>query len=173
MWRMEKLGVAMSICFLSDQTQDRHDLKVIAQWLHGQWGGITGSTLDAFLGGLQNRAGSTCVPFTLVAFEGIVPVGTASVVEQDMDTHPHLTPWLACVYVSADSRQKGIGSRLCEAAFSRTGELGIDRLYLFTPDRMRFYTRLGWSSMQQVSYRGEQVSIMAKRVSPRGPSRAV
>ena len=38
--------------------------------------------------------------------------------------------------------------------------LGIERLYLITHDRMSFYRRLGWTAMECVHYRGEDVTIM-------------
>jgi hypothetical protein len=38
--------------------------------------------------------------------------------------------------------------------------LGIDRLYLFTPDQVPFYRRLGWAPLARTHYRGEDVQIM-------------
>jgi N-acetylglutamate synthase-like GNAT family acetyltransferase len=40
-------------------------------------------------------------------------------------------------------------------------ELGLPELYLITPDQQRLYASLGWQARQQVSYRGEMVTLMA------------
>lgn len=47
---------------------------------------------------------------------------------------------------------------------ARAAELGVERIYLFTPDQMLFYARLGWSALEVVEYRGETVTIMECRI---------
>jgi N-acetylglutamate synthase-like GNAT family acetyltransferase len=37
---------------------------------------------------------------------------------------------------------------------------GIDRLYLYTPDKADFYLKLGWSTLYQRPYHNLDVSIM-------------
>ena len=44
--------------------------------------------------------------------------------------------------------------------------LGVERLYLFTSDRMNFYCRLGWKAFEDTEYRGENVTIMSYEVKP-------
>jgi GNAT superfamily N-acetyltransferase len=96
-----------------------------------------------------------------VAIVDDAPVGMASIVEHDMQTRMELTPWLAAVYVVPAFRNQGIGSLLVREAMQEAAELGVSRLFLFTPDRMNFYHRLGWREQEVVSYRGEQVTIMS------------
>ncbi len=86
----------------------------------------------------------------------------ASIFVQDMSTRPDLTPWLAGVFVAPDQRGKGIGSALVQAIEAKALELGISRLYLFTPDKQHFYARLGWSPLEWTDYRTERVLIMQK-----------
>ncbi len=38
--------------------------------------------------------------------------------------------------------------------------LGIDRLYLFTPDQVPFYRHLGWALLERTHYWGKDVQIM-------------
>jgi hypothetical protein len=38
--------------------------------------------------------------------------------------------------------------------------LGVDALYLFTPDKMSFYGRLGWQVLEQMQHRGTDVTVM-------------
>lgn len=102
------------------------------------------------------------IPLTLIAFLDGQPAGTASIFVHDMDTRPDLSPWLAAVYVAPSYRKQGIGSKLVKAVESEAQKLDIHRLYLFTPDRERFYTRLGWSVLERVEYWNQTVVIMDK-----------
>jgi N-acetylglutamate synthase-like GNAT family acetyltransferase len=95
-----------------------------------------------------------------VAHEDDVPIGTAALVEFDMETRRDLTPWLADVVVSPERRGSGIGTRVVEFIVERARELGVRRLYLFTPDRESFYARMGWSVLERTEYRGEPVVVM-------------
>ena len=135
----------------------------VAAWLYGKWGPTTGRRSPAgFLPGLRGRVDCTRIPFTLVAFDEKEPVGTASLFVRDMDTHEHLSPWLAAVYVRPDKRRQGIGRRLCEAATARAEALGVRRAYLFTPDKEVFYGYMGWKPVEAAWYRSERVIIMTK-----------
>ena len=51
---------------------------------------------------------SQSVPLTVVASIEGVPVGSASLLEEDMETHADLSPWLASVFVLPTSRRQGI-----------------------------------------------------------------
>jgi hypothetical protein len=42
--------------------------------------------------------------------------------------------------------------------------LGLDKLYLFTPDRRDFYGSLGWQVYEHTAYRGVGVVIMQFQV---------
>ena len=42
--------------------------------------------------------------------------------------------------------------------------LGLERLYLLTPNKERFYSRLGWKVLEYTHYRGEDVVIMVYEV---------
>ena len=80
----------------------------------------------------------------------------------DMQTRLDLTPWLAAVYVAPERRGAGIGSLLVRAAEDVARRLGVGRLHLFTPDRERFYARLGWHTVEQSHYDNHPVVIMAR-----------
>jgi GNAT superfamily N-acetyltransferase len=88
-------------------------------------------------------------------------------VANDMDTRKELTPWLAGVYVAPEHRRQGIGSALVARAVDCAERLGVPRLYLYTPGAERMYSRLGWSPMERVKYRGSDVLIMHRDLSPK------
>jgi N-acetylglutamate synthase-like GNAT family acetyltransferase len=123
-------------------------------------------TLDMLIGGFRARTARHAIPKTFVALENDQIVGTASLVEDDMPTRPELTPWLAAVYVLPEFRHRGIGLALVKAAMREAEALGVERLYLFTPDRVRFYNRLGWKVIEHTEYRGQNVTIMSYEVKP-------
>ena len=67
---------------------------------------------------------------------------------------------MASVYVDAVHRGRGVGSRIVSAIMDEAKKLGIERLYLITHDQMDFYRRLGWTAIDRVHYRGEDVTVM-------------
>lgn len=150
----------MTIAYLADCPEH---LPVVATWIFDTWGHlIPGLTWDLVAAKLHGRLNRDAIPLTLVALQAGLPVGTASLIPDDMSTRPELGPWLASVYVAPEHRRQGIGSQLVGAAEGIARRLGVSPLYLFTPDRERFYARLGWSALETTEYRHEQVVIMSK-----------
>ena len=134
----------------------------LATWSQQQWGHLSPHvTYEMRLAEFEKMAVRQAVPLAFVAIGEDAPVGMASIVEHDMRTRMELTPWLASVYVSPVYRNRGIGSLLVQRVMQEAAAMGITRLYLFTPDRMSFYRRLGWEAGERVGYRGEQVTIMS------------
>jgi N-acetylglutamate synthase-like GNAT family acetyltransferase len=82
----------------------------------------------------------------------------------DMDTRLDLTPWLAGLYVKAPRRRQGIGITLVSAIEKKAHELGIERLYLYTPESEVFYSRLGWQIKERTEYHGYSVTLMQKEI---------
>ncbi len=75
-----------------------------------------------------------------------------------------LSPWLASIYVLPENRGQGIGTALVERVIEEAVELGIETLYLFTPDRKGFFASLGWSVVEHTEYREQKVVIMALHI---------
>ena len=136
-------------------------IPTLAAWVDDEWGAVLRGVT---LADLAARFEASCVPGeipeTFVAREQGRPIGMASLVAEDMSTRPDLTPWLASVYVIPEARRRGVGSALVRRAMDAMTGLGIDRLYLFTPDQVPFYRRLGWAPLARTRYRGEDVQIM-------------
>lgn len=136
-------------------------VSTLARWHHAEW-----QYLDANVP-LERRAAALArhrrhqVPTTVVALAQDTLLGSASLIAHDMDTRPSLTPWLASVYVAPEYRCHGIGSALVKRVCHEAGEIGFERVYLFTPDRERFYTRLGWTTIERTLYRGYRQVVMA------------
>lgn len=107
------------------RTSERPDLvPVVARWLwEAFW---PDETPLAYVEGVvaASVAETGCQQtFVLLADGG--PVGTASLVEHDLDERPDLTPWLAGVYVAPAMRGRGYAGRLIGAVEDAAGrEIG-------------------------------------------------
>jgi GNAT superfamily N-acetyltransferase len=150
----------MRITFLADYPDY---VPTVAAWIFQEWGrDFAEHTLEEVEAKFRTHLNRDRVPLTLIALLDDHPVGTASLFVSDMDTRADLSPWLAAVYVLPGHRSRGLGTRLVEASEAVARQVGIPRLYLFTPDRESFYARLGWSALERSDYRGQPVVIMAK-----------
>ncbi|MFL1464251.1 GNAT family N-acetyltransferase [Roseococcus sp. DSY-14] len=79
-----------------------------------------------------------------VAFEGAEPVGTASLVQQDLPSRPDLAPWLAGVFVVPEARGRGHAGRLVGHVEAHAAAAGVRTLWLYTGAADGLYARLGW-----------------------------
>jgi N-acetylglutamate synthase-like GNAT family acetyltransferase len=117
-----------------------------------------GGDIDQF--GEEERLNRDKPPLCLVAFVENQPVATAALKIREMETHPQYEHWLGNVYVLPEFRAQGIGSTVIERAKQETKRIGIRDLYLYTRDRAHLYARLGWATIEQVTYRGQRATIM-------------
>ncbi|PRY67801.1 GNAT family N-acetyltransferase [Halomonas ventosae] len=146
---------------------DAPHLERVAAWQHAEWSHLSpGETQASRLAALRGECGRAGVPSVFVAIAAGRPVGTASLVAHDLDSRPDLTPWLASVYVRPEWRGRGIASSLVRRVEAEASGNGIERLYLFTPDRQALYRRLGWADHETLRYRGETVTLMTRRLIP-------
>ena len=138
-------------------------LPQLAAWHHQEWLALNpGQTLAQRIQAMQAYLGSSFVPTTYIATaDGLL--GSAAIISHDMDNKPELSPWLASVFVAPEYRNQGIGSRLVKHVMKQAAEAGLSSLYLFTPDRVSFYQRLGWQVLASESYRDHDVTVMVFR----------
>ena len=130
-----------------------------------QWGHLRPSeSPERRLQRLEASCGRGGVPSVVVALENGALLGSAMLLEWDMDTRHDLTPWLAGVYVVAEQRRFGVGSALVTRIEQEAATIGIQRLYLWTPDMMTFYSQLGWTLQERCEYLGMKVTIMSKEL---------
>jgi N-acetylglutamate synthase-like GNAT family acetyltransferase len=83
--------------------------------------------------------------------------------------HPHLSPWLSSVYVTLEFRSRGVGTALTQNVVEQAAEMGIDRIYLFTPNAEALYARLGWDVMGHAEHLGHRLTIMSIAAAGRVP----
>lgn len=143
---------------------ERPDLiDLVAGWGHGQWGHLSpGDTQAKRAERLRAHLVPDGVPSTIVILDAAGrPVGSAGILAHDIDGDPR-SPWLASVYVAPDRRGEGFGIAAVQAVEASAARAGIGRLWLFTPDKMGFYARLGWTAAESLDYRGEHITVMWK-----------
>lgn len=146
-----------------ERIADHRDLiETVARWQWGEWGYLDpNDSLAARIAYLHRQAESDGIPTTFVALEGDIPLGSASLVADDMPTHPELSPWLASVYVAPAARGRGVASALVRRIVEQAAALGITRLYLFTEGARGLYEKLGWQIVMTDHFEGAEVTIMA------------
>ena len=118
---------------------------------------------------LRAACGREEIPTIFVAISDGALLGSAMLIDHDMDTRMELSPWLAGVFVAPDHRGRGIASALVRRVVECAATLGITRLYLYTPSAERLYSQLGWSPLERTSYRGADVTIMSCDMRPNIP----
>ena len=141
--------------------EEKKYLDILAEWHHKEWAYLNPNlSLYDRRKKMESHFSNEFIPSTYVAIDDEL-LGSAAIVENDMDTKQELSPWLASVFISPNNRNKGIGSKLVEHVMKQTKSNGLKKLYLFTPNKENFYLRLGWQTIERTKYRNEKVVIMA------------
>jgi predicted N-acetyltransferase YhbS len=149
----------MQIEYLADRPEF---IPTLARWHYEEWGYLRpDDSVEARIVRLQGRCNRKKIPLTFVALSDEQLIGSASLVEHDMDNRPELSPWLAGVFVSTEFRRQGIGAALVRRVMDEGKALRVSRLYLYTTDRAAFYAYFGWSLMEHTIYLQNEVSIMS------------
>jgi GNAT superfamily N-acetyltransferase len=157
---LEQRSVNMNfrIEYLADHVEA---IPALAYWHHAQWAAITPHlTIPDREARFRARALRGSVPTGFVALINESVVGSACLIACDLDSHAHLSPWLASVLVAPQYRGRGIGSALSERAITEALGLGFAQTFLFTFDQQRFYQRMGWSTLEEATYLGHPVTVM-------------
>lgn len=142
-----------------------HFIPVIAKWQFDQWGYLhPDQTLDDRIEKLKAMARRNEIPTTIIASNSQEVVGSASLVEYDMDTHKEWSPWLACAIVNSKFRSQGVGIAMVQRIIDEARLLKIKKVYLYTFDKQDFYGRLGWKLIVNDFYREHQVTIMERHI---------
>ena len=149
----------MKIGYLADHTEH---IPRLAAWLHAQWGYLhENDSVERRATRLESRATRGGIPVTFVAVDGAMLLGSASLVDDDLETRPELTPWLASVYVAPEHRGRGVASALVRRVVEEARASAVSRLYLWTTDQERLYARLGWVPVERMRFQGEDILVMA------------
>lgn len=109
--------------------------------------GVERATLVAMV---EETLAAETIPTALVAHDGETFLGTAHLIESDLEERPQLTPWVAALWVEPPARGSGLGARLTLAMAQAGFDAGFDRVYLCAEPRLRpFYAAMGWRLMEE------------------------
>lgn len=140
-------------------------IPILASWVYGYWGKMYQmKSVEDQIEKLSERLNTDRFPLALVAHIGSTPVGTASLKIHEMTTHKHFQHWLGTVYVAPEARNQGVGSLLIDCAETKARDLGVQTLYLHTPDKEHFYLKRGWEVVERPIYFDMQVALMRKKL---------
>ena len=149
----------MHIEYLADRPEF---IPTLARWHYEEWGDLRpDDSVEARIVRLQGWCSREKVPLAFVALSDGELMGSASLVEHDMDNRPELSPWLASVFVRPECRRQGVGAALVRRVMDEAKALRVSKLYLYTMDRTAFYAKLGWSLMEHTICLQKEVSIMS------------
>lgn len=133
----------------------------LADWHQKEWSHLNpGQTLQGRIDKMQAYLNNDFIPTTFIAEDENL-LGSAAIIECDMDDRNELSPWLASVYVAPEHRRQGIAGRLVKHVMQQAREQGIRKLYLYTPDQELFYASLGWQVYEKRLFHEINVTIMS------------
>jgi GNAT superfamily N-acetyltransferase len=138
-------------------------LPILKEWFETEWPSYYGpegrGDAQADLAAYANGA---TLPVGLIALSNGDVCGIAVLKPESIETHPHLSPWVAAALVHPDHRRRGIGTELIQAVADEAKRHGYERIYCGTSTATRLLERVGWRLMAQVLYDGENISIYSK-----------
>ncbi|MGE0652464.1 MAG: GNAT family N-acetyltransferase [Alphaproteobacteria bacterium] len=152
-------GAGLVVAPLADHPEH---VDLVVDWNFRFWGPVTARSHAGYVERVRGYLSRGPLPIVLVALADGKPAGTVSVNLDDMSTRPDLGPWVANLYVDPAFRGRGVGSALVRAAEDAARAAGHARIFLYTPDQERMYTRLGWRVIDRDVYDGEDVAVMTK-----------
>ncbi len=107
-------------------------------------------------------SGASAMPQSFVLLVNDQPAGTASLVAQDMEERPDLTPWLAGVFVAPEFRGQGYVARLIKAVEDAARAEAVKTLWLYTSTAETIYARAGWRRTDMVIHNGIPSVLMRR-----------
>ena len=133
----------------------------VARWHYIEWGPLyPGRDLRDFRADMEASLLTGVIPQTWILSKERRAWGTVSILKEDLPIHPELSPWLANVYVEPSRRGQGYGQQLVKVAMEYAGQQNLGPLFLYTPDKVSFYEKLGWRTFDDEIYHGEKIFLM-------------
>ncbi|MEJ1936694.1 GNAT family N-acetyltransferase, partial [Nostoc sp. NIES-2111] len=103
---------------------------VVADRVWRAWWKPKGYPLSFIEGMVSQNLGNSPIPLALVAHNGTAFLGTASVIESDLDLRPQFTPWIAALWVDPSHRENGVGSALVRTGVEAARSRGATNVYV-------------------------------------------
>lgn len=134
-----------------------------ARWNFEEWSQSAGRTMEETVEGFLGFLDPSGRESAFVAFASGLPVGVALLIDNDLESHAHLRPWLASLYVMPEMRGNGVGKALVQAVENAAREQGHTDLYLYTSEA-DYYQRLDWQEIETLTGDDAGLVVMARRL---------
>ncbi|MGO4449975.1 GNAT family N-acetyltransferase [Phyllobacterium sp. TAF24] len=136
---------------------------VCARWNFHEWGQAYGRTMEQTVDALMPMLDPDSRQKAFVALVSGIPSGLVLLIDNDLDSHEHLTPWLASLYVAPAFRNKGIGKQLIAVAEEAARSQGHEELYLYT-DKPDYYRSVGWQPHEELAGENQGMTILNRNL---------
>ena len=139
-------------------------IPILASWHQREWQHLNPDSysIEARIAEYQDALEPDRIPVMLVAHDSGKPLGSVRLIDDDMESHPELAPWLASLYVHPHFRRQGIATQLVRETENLARQLGYEQLFLYTEDRDDLYQALGWNELFREQYYEQIVTVMSK-----------
>ncbi len=119
-------------------------------WIYEEWWQTQDNTPEIIFEQLRAHTERDTFPFTVVAIENGVPVGSCCVIENDCALRSQYIPWVAAVFVKQERRLCGIASSILQEAFPVANKLRIKDLYIdWWVKTVPIYEKNGWTVLER------------------------
>lgn len=113
------------------------------------WWTDSGVSLATYRDHLDPMIAGNGVPLALVAHDGDAYLGSALLIESDLEDRPQYAPWIAALWVEPAARRNGVAASLILATRQEAAKLGYGVCYLCaTPDNSPYYLARGFTLIE-------------------------
>jgi predicted N-acetyltransferase YhbS len=123
---------------------------VIADRVWNAWWKDAGLAVSDVTDHLAEMVDDHPLPLALVAHDDTGYLGSAFVIDCDLEERQQYRPWIAAVWVEPAQRSRGIGRSLVVEAAKATASLGYRTNYICCHDELEgFYASVGWTVLER------------------------
>lgn len=140
-------------------------LEMVANWVYQEFGADKPDrTLNYVINRFKNR-NLDKIPLSLIALIDNECVGIISIFENDLETRPELTPWLAGLYVNPNYRCKGIADKLINGVLEICKNMNYTTVFLRTERTSDYYKKHGWTFVEYTTDEyGQETSVFMRKL---------
>ena len=137
----------------------------ISEYHQKEWAHLNdGETLEERKIRMQPYLNDEFIPTMYVAKDDKNIIGTAAIIECDLDARSDLSPWMASIYVFPEYRKKGHSKALVRHIMKEAKLNNIDTIYLYTEDADELYARFGWKTISKEYCHNNKIIIMEAKL---------
>lgn len=98
----------------------------------------------------------------LIALDQGQLLGGAALATDDLAERHDLGPWLACVFIAPEARERGLAGQLIEGICKHAKDTGVTTLYLHTHDQSAYYAKRNWKVLERFEAWGKEQWLMSR-----------